>query len=292
VQAGRLRFAKIFSAMQRLVLLTISILSCAGFLAPTARSAAAATAAPTPPPQIYRVVTSAFCARIHERVRPSVGMILQNDTRLAKGPPLFKKYQRGALSAQSGTYANGSDAPTNGDSIYVQSPEGDMALQQASYLVIPTARNIIAAQTLLGDPKMLEPTGSPSDDATLAKIKAQLMETIAFQSASLDLINGFVETQQMGELQHAGEEYLGAIQGNDTGKPDAINTPNPWQDPNTPGLPQNPYIFDPSTIPGLSVGYNPLSRIVDALGWLATETQKREDAAAKTISDALRECGT
>ena len=68
-------------------------------------------------------------------------------------------------------------------------------------------------------------------------------------------------------------------------------TPNPYQDANTPGIPQNPYVFDVTAIPGLSVGYNPLARVVDGLGWLQSETQKREDIASQTISAALRECG-
>jgi hypothetical protein len=279
--------------MQRLVLLLVCVLSCAGFLAIAAHASSAATAASTPPPTIYRVVTTALCARLHERVRPSVAMILQNDTRIAKGSPLFKKYQRGALTAQDPANPRfGTGAPASSDSIYNHSPETDMALQQMSYLVIPTAKNLIAAQTLLDDPKLLQPTGSASDDATLQKIRNQLLETIAFQSASLDLINGFVETQRLGELQHAGDEYIASISQPETPNTPVIkNTPNPWQDPNTPGLSPNPYNFDPAQIPGLSVGYNPLSRIVDGLSWLQEETQKREDIAAKTISTALAQCG-
>ncbi len=218
-------------------------------------------------------------------------MILQNDSKIAKSPPLFKKYQRGTLTAGDSAYANSGSPSNNDDSIYNQSPETDMALQQMSYLVIPIARNLIAARKLLEDAKMVEPTGNANDDAALAKIKAQLLDTIAFQSASLDLINGFVQTQQMGELQHAGQEFLASIQGTDAAAPIAKNTPNPWQDPNTPGLPPNPYAFDPTTIPGLSVGYNPLSKIMDALQWLRTETAKREGAAGTTITDALKECG-
>jgi hypothetical protein len=276
--------------MQRLILLSACVLACAGFPPLPARSDA--TAAATPPPQIYRVVTSALCARLHERVRPAVAMILQNDSTIGKSPPLFKKYQRGAITALGTAYPNGNGAPQGGDSIYNQSPETSMALQQMSYLVIPVARNLIAAQTLLDDAKLIEPTGNSSDDATLAKIKQQLLDTIAFQSASLDLINGFVQTQQMGELQHAGEEYIGAIQGTDTTDQPITATPNPWQDPNTPGISQNPYAFDVSTVPGLAVGYNPLSHIMDGLGWLRSETQKREDAAGKTIEEALTQCGS
>ncbi len=278
--------------MQRAFLLSACVLTCAGFLPLPARSdGTGVTATGTPPPQIYHVVTTALCARLHERVRPAVAMILQNDQSIAQSPPLFKKYERGALTSIGTAYPNGNGAPAGNDSIYNESPETDMALQRMSYLVTPIARNIIAAQTLLDDEKLLAPTGSPSDDAKLAQIKAQLLETIAFQSASLDLINGFVQTQQMGDLQHFGEEDLNGIQGRDTTLQLQHATPNPWQDPNTPGLAPNPYAFDPTTVPGLAVGYNPLKKIMDGMQWLRVEEQKRENVAGSTISAALAECG-
>lgn len=278
--------------MQRTFLLSACVLTCAGFLPLPARSGGTGANAPaTPPPQIYHVVTTALCARLHERVRPAVAMILQNDQTIAKSPPLFKKYQRGSLTSIGTAYPNGNGAPAGNDSINNESPETDMALQRMSYLVIPIARNIIAAQTLLDDQKLLAPTGNPADDAKLAQIKAQLLETIAFQSASLDLINGFVQTQQMGDLQHFGEEDLSGIQGRDTTLQLQQATPNPWQDPNTPGLAPNPYAFDPTTVPGLAVGYNPLKKIMDGMEWLKVEEQKREGVAGATISAALAECG-
>ncbi len=271
--------------MQRFVLLFACALACAVFLPRQARSDnTIGSAGSTPPPEIYHVVTSALCARLHERVRPAVAMILQNDQKIAKSPPLFKRYQRGTLTG-------GPDMSQNGDSIYTQTPETRMALQQMSYLVLPIARNIIAAQTLLDDVKLVEPTGNPNDDAKLAQIKRQLLETIAYQSASLDIINGFVQTLQMGDFQHAGEEYLSEMQGSDPNTHIAHETPNPWQDPNTPGLAPNPYSLNVEQIPGLAVGYNPLSRIVDGLAWLQSETQKREDVAGKTIGDVVTLCG-
>jgi hypothetical protein len=274
--------------MKRLAVLTAWALTCAGLLPLAARSdGTIGTSAATPPPQIYHVVTTALCARLHERVRPAVALILENDQKIAKSPALFKRYERGALTSLDVAGAT----PSVGDSIYNQTPETSMALQQMSYLVLPTARNIITAQTLLDDAKLVDSTGNPSDDAKLAQIKQQLLETIAFQSASLDLINGFVQTQQMGELQHVGEEYIGAIQGSDTTAQMVRETPNPWQDPNTPGLPPNPYALDVSQIPGLAVGYNPLKSIMGGLQWLQTETQKREDIAGATIAAVVSQCG-
>jgi hypothetical protein len=233
----------------------------------------------TPPPQIYHIVTTALCARIRDHVRPAVAMVLENDQRMAKSVPLFNRYNRAILDSGS-------------DSINVSTAEQDMTIQQMSYLVLPTARNLIAAQTLMDDPKFSSPTGNAADDATLAKMKQQLLETIAFQSASLDLINGFAQTQQMGELQHAGEEYLAAIQTTDaTTQTQAATGPaTQYQDPSNPGITQNPYSLDVSMIPGLAIGYNPITHIIGGMQWLQTETAKREDAAGKTIMAALSQC--
>jgi hypothetical protein len=248
----------------------------------------------TPPPQIYHIVTTPLCARLHERIRPAVAMILQNDRSIAKSPPLFKKYQVAVFGGiDPANNPRGTPAPSSNDSINNSSPATRMALQQMSYLVSPIAQGLLGAQDLLSDADLLKPTGNPSDDQQLAKIKAQLLETLSFQSASLDLINGFVATQQMGELQHAGEEYLNTIAGNnESSKPiQQPASPSPLQDPNAPGLPQNPFSVDPTAIPGLAVGYNPLSRIEDGMQWLHDETMKRENAAAATVNSALAECG-
>jgi hypothetical protein len=253
-------------------------------------TAPAAGATPTPPPQIYHVITTPLCQRLHERVRPAVAMILQNDQTIAKSPPLFERYARGALTAGDKADPNGEGSPQGEDSINNESPETSMALQQMSYLVFPVSHNLIAAQTLLDDPRLLAPTGNADEDVALAKIKSQLLDTIAYQSASLDLINGFVATQQMGEIQHAGTEFIGAIEGSSTPSQPIKDTPNPWQDPDTPGLAPNPYNLDLSTIPGLAVGYNPLKHIEEGLEYLRTETGKREDTAAATITQALKGC--
>ena len=129
-----------------------------------------------------------------------------------------------------------------------------------SYLVLPTAHNLISAQTLLDDPKFIASTGNPTDDATLKKISEQLLETIAFQSASLDLINGFVETQQMGKLQHAGRSISRRSKAATRRISRSRTRPTRGRIPTPPACRPNPYAFDPATIPGLAVGYNPITQ--------------------------------
>lgn len=234
----------------------------------------------SPPPQIYRVLTTPLCARLHERVRPAVALILQTDATIAKSGPLFATY--GSAVVSGAAY----------DSINVQTPQTEMALQRMSYLVNPIAQNVTQAQTMLDDAALQKPTGNAGDDRTLAQLRRQLLETVAFQSASLDLVSGFVATQQMGELQHAGQTYIGAIQGGaDAQGLAGPPAPNPLQDPDAPGLSPNPYELNLAAVPGLAVGYNPLSRVREALQWLHAQTGARENAAAATLNAALLECG-
>jgi hypothetical protein len=244
----------------------------------------------SPPPEIIHLITTPLCVRLHDKVRPAVAMILQNDANIAKSLPQFKNYAIGAFGSYERAF--GDYGPPSYDSINVNSPATRMALQRMSYLVSPIAQNLIAAQKLLDDASLLAPTGNANDDRQLATIKQQLLETVADQSASLDLINGFVATQQMGDLQHAGETYLSAITG--TGLSTPIRTPaTPFPglaDPNDPGIPQNPYAVDLMAVPGLAVGYNPLNRVVDGLQWVRAETDKRENSAANSVKDAMSEC--
>lgn len=264
--------------MQRRLLPFLCVLACVWF-APTQGRAGTTDTTATPPPQIYHIVTTALCARIHDHVRPAVAMVLENDQRIAKSVPLFNRYNRQILESGS-------------DSINVSSASQDMTIQQMSYLVIPTARNLIAAQTLMDDPNFTAPTGNAADDATLAKLKQQVLQTLAFQSASLDLINGFVQTQQLGEIQHAGEEYLKEIQtAGGSEQPESANGPaTQYQDPTNPGITQNPYSLDVSMIPGLAIGYNPISHVINGMQWLHVETAKRENDAGSTITAALAQC--
>lgn len=217
-------------------------------------------------------------------------MILQNDATIAKSLPEFKAYGIAAFGSYDRAF--GDYGPASYDSINVDSPATRMALQRMSYLVNPIAQNLITAQKLLDDASLLAPTGNASDDRHLATIKQQLLETVAGQSASLDLINGFVATQQMGDLQHAGETYLNAINRTDLSTP--IRTPGtPFPglaDPSDPGLPQNPYVVDPTAIPGLAVGYNPLNRLVSGLKWVQAQTQEKENAAGATLMSAMSAC--
>jgi hypothetical protein len=268
----------------------------------------AATAAPgksgTPPPQIIHLVTRPLCAELHQHIAPAIAMMLQNDRTIKKSPALFTQYNRSALygvdnSVSNSAAADGSAASVSpGDaSNGTLNPDQNMALLGMENLVSPIANNIIATQKLLDSPALTQGTGNPEDDKQLSDIRAKLLQALATQSATLDIVNGFVTTQQMGDLQHSGEEYISAINGTDTtstgkgGSNMGTPSPNPlMQDPNQPGLPPNPYSVDLANVPGLTLGYNPVTRLLQALRWTIAETEKRENVASVAVMGGAQAC--
>jgi hypothetical protein len=241
----------------------------------------------TPPPQIYRIVTRPICHELKDHMLPAVALVLQNDRVIAKSPPIFKDYIATALRPDP---ANSSGFDTTD----YDSPGRDMALRRMEALVTPLAQNVIALQKMLENTTFNQPNPSSNaaDAHAQAKIREQLEQTLDLQSASLDLINGFVTTQQLGDIQHAGQEYLGAING--TGLTNTISgpTPNAFQDPNQPGLPPNPHVIDPATLPGLAVGYNPVTVVVKALEWVQGQTSNRESDVANSLNTIGNSCRT
>jgi hypothetical protein len=270
----------------------VAIVLAAAFAVP----AAAATApAPTPTPnlpEIYHTVSRPLCSALATTVRPVLGMLLQNDQTIAKSPPLFGDYIK--MSAA------GSDSGR------------DMSIHRLNNLVTPLVQNTLAIQKLLEDPSIFPPKAQNADDQRLIAIKDQLLKTLATQQASLDIINGFVQTQQLGEMQHEGFGYLQAITGQNTA-PGETSQGGMNQSPQMPivgavapvsqtpqafddlvlqaGLQPNQYEIDPTKIPGLAVGYNQIGKLKDGLEWTQDESKKAETPLAQSVVNAAKLCG-
>ena len=263
-------------------------------LVPVLASAAGTqpAATPTPPPQIYHIVTHPLCRELHRTIGPAIGMMLQNDTAIKKSPALFRSYNTAAFYGSDATSATRD--PVGGDPGGVSNNSQNMALLGMENLIRPIANNIIAIQTLLDKPELLHGTGRPDDDKRLREIRDKLLKALATQNAALDIISGFVDTQQMADLQHAGEAYINAM--NQTNQRGATGTPAPINglpsNPNFAGLPPNPYTIDLATIPGLVGGYNPVTRLIEGLNWTIDQTQSRENDAAKSVMASAQLCGS
>ena len=269
---------------------------------PLAVPGSASTPAPanaTPPPEIIHLITRPLCSELHKHIQPAIAMMLENDANIKKSPALFSRYNRDSLDGVDNSVSNGagynggaqmSNGGANGSSLTASQ---NMTLLGMENLVSPIANNIIATKKILYSPALTNGTGNPEDDKQLQAMRDKLLKALAMQNAALDIIGGFVATQQMGDLQHSGEEYIGAINqsdviGNGRG---ASPTPFPlFANPNQAGLPQNPYDIDLANVPGLTLGYNPVTRLLDALHWTISETTTRENDAATAVMASAQEC--
>jgi hypothetical protein len=248
---------------------------------------------PTPPPEIYHIITRPLCAQLHDRIAPAIGMMLQNDTTIKKSPDLFKAYNKAALYGNDAGSSHGNmnaEQSAGGAANATLNESQNMALLGMENLIRPIANNIIAIQTTLDSPALTKGTGLPDDDKQLKDIREKLLKALASQNAALDIISGFVDTQQMADLQHTGEEYIGDISQPDV-KTEGTPAPDPLTfNPNYAGLPPNPYTIDLASIPGLTLGYNPVTRLIDALHWTIDQTATRENDAAKAVMSSAAIC--
>ena len=115
-------------------------------------------ATPTPPPQIYRVVTRPLCSRLHQAIAPAIGMMLQNDTTIKQSPALFKKYNDAALYGSDAVHER-AERSGRRPRRETSNPAQNMALQGMENLIRPIANNIIAIQTALDSPHAHDPDG-------------------------------------------------------------------------------------------------------------------------------------
>lgn len=296
--AGPCGFSGVYLQAMRRAYTLLGLLAFSSVLGSVALSQApppivTATPAPasnlrTPPPTIYEIVARPICHELRVHLMPSIGMVLENDRAIGKAPAIFKDYIKTALVPD----------PTNKTGYDVtdyDSPGRAMAIQHMENLVPKLAQNVIAIQTILTNSSLSKPNPSndQADAKALAQIRDQLLRTLAMQSASLDLINGFVTTQQLGDIQHAGTEYLSAINGTGLTNTPGPQTPDPaFQEPGAPGLPANPYDIEPGQMPGLAIGYNPVTMVADALEWVRGQTTQHENDVANSLTRIANSCRT
>jgi hypothetical protein len=248
----------------------------------------------TPPPEIIHVYSRPLCSALKGAIAPAVGMMLQNDQTIAKSPPLFQDYVKAAFEDSGGAGDPGA------------SPAQNLAVMRLENLVSPLADNILAIQKQLEDPSVFPNVPQTDDEKQLAQLKGQMMQALASQQASLDIINGFVDTQQLSAMQHEGFGYIASItgtniQGQSAPKGTLAGELESTPDPTKPqlfdnlaidaGLAPNPYEIDLAHIPGLAMGYNPVSRLKEGVEWTQRDGKTREDVLAKTIVKTARECG-
>ena len=153
------------------------------FLALLLGVSAAVSPSPSPAPTpltplkvIGSVRSTPFCTALREQIGPAIAGVLSNDDLIASSAPAFAKLYHDDILARS-------EARTHLD------------LNRIESLITPIVDNVKRVDALLS----VRP-----NDPKLQALRAKLLEVLAQQKASLNVISGFVATEQMGEIQDAG----------------------------------------------------------------------------------------
>jgi len=256
---------------------------------------AGAVAAPSPEPsasalpEIYHSYSSPLCSALRTKIAPAIAMLQQNDATIAKSNPLFKRYVQDSIGGDDNKSSK------------------DMTVVRLGNLVRPLVDNILATQKLLEDPTIFPANPQTDDEKRRADLRQKTLEALAAQQAALDIINGFVETQELSGMQHDGFGYIAAITGSDStqinnsqkitdigpvGTPDPFNRPSAFDDTAiNAGLTPNPYEYNLPNVPGLALGYNPVGRLHEGVQWTQSEGAKSETKLAKTVIETAKMCG-
>lgn len=265
----------------------------AALVALSAGPAPAVAAAPTPAATphlktISHVFAKRLCTGLRRSIAPAVGHVLQNDRAMALSRPLFQSFVKNSSTGSQGAT--------------------DMDVMHLERLIDPMVKNTEAIEKLLNDTVFPRKAQSEEDKQLLA-MRAHLEEVLAEQKHALDLISGFVDTQNMGELQGAGHEYDSQISSSNTvhgGNAQVAqnatggNTPqtSPTNAPanilnaglsqqNDPARKQDPRFLNTGSV----VGYNPLSAFDQQMDFYQQQIAVPESKVSAAIFKAIPECG-
>jgi hypothetical protein len=262
------------------VLLVAAVPDAQPTLPPLPKLKGVSTATPTPPPlkEIVHVRSSALCSGLKKTILPVVGHEIQIDKMIATSRPIFNDLTT-KRRLGSGKAAE------------------DLDVVRLEGLIRPLNDNIGAAKKLLEDPKAFPKQATTQQDKDLLAIRDSLRASVARQENVLDMISGFVDTQQLGELQAAGNEYNSAITGGATPNPSgpASPTPDPGlltagvgaNNPNDPVRKNDPLYKESGTLYGNDI-YSAFSQ---AVAQYQQEIGKHESAASELILHNVPQCG-
>lgn len=236
----------------------------------TAAATPAPTAAPLTPLKVIGSVRSTpFCTALRETIGPAIAAVLSNDELIASSKPAFATLYHDDVLARS-------EARTHLD------------MNRLESLLTPIIANVKRIDSLLA---------SKPNDPKLQAMRDKLQAVLAQQKESLNVISGFVATEQLGELQGAGgpDNWTSAFS---TG-PQASSRPAPSlaQPPaakslfsagvhNANGGSRDPR-YDAATV---GPTYNPFGPIVAQIEEQRAAAQNSESDAAKLVGDALKQC--
>lgn len=241
----------------------------------------------TPLKTIKHVYSSSrMCVGLRRSIGPAVGKVLQNDKSIATSRPLLQDFVKSSALGSNGGK--------------------DIAVARLEGLIGPLVKNTQSIEQLLNDP-IYNRRAQNDNDKQLLQMRDQMRQVLDQQKQALDLISGFVSTEQLGELQAAGHEYDNALNGNSTPKdPNLKPQTAPTQAPaeilnagvngstvgGTNNDPTGAQKNDPRyTNTNNALGYNPLNAFDQQMLAYQSQIAQSESNATLSILRAVPVCG-
>lgn len=231
----------------------------------------------TPLKTISHEYVSPLCTGLRKAIGPAIGKALQNDKIIANSKPLFHQYVQAAATNQN-------------------KASQDLSVSRLERLVGPLVKNTETIDTLLNDPFIFPKVAYTDGDRRLLQMRAQLQAVNDEQKHALDVISGFVQTQQLGEMQTSGHEFDSALSANPNPPKQYVAPTAPPQDVlsagvqntnNDPSRAVDPRYKNTDSV----LGANPLDVFENAISSYQQDIHHREQRAAKSVIAAVPLCG-
>jgi hypothetical protein len=226
--------------------------------------------APLAPLKVIGSVRSTpFCTALRETIGPAIAGVLSNDDLIASSKPAFATLYHDDILA-------GSEARAHLD------------LNRIESLITPIVANVKRVDALLA---------AKPNDPKIQAMRAKLQDVLAQQKASLNVIGGFVATEQLGEIQGAGTPdnwtstfVLGGTQ--QTRPAPITNAPPAASALLGAGVHnRNPGARDPAyNSANAGPTYDPFAPLVAQIDRQRADAKTSESDAAALVSTALADC--
>lgn len=224
--------------------------------------------------------TLPVCTALRRSLAPAIGHVLENDRIIATSQPLLAKYAKDHASSLGDRAAE------------------DLDVSRLESLIRPLVKNNDAIKAALNAPGLYATRPRNDQDRQALTIRGQLLAVEAQQENALNIIGGLVSTQQMGELQAAGNDTQAAMTRPDTHAEQSKNHPSgsPTSAPDpllnaglgpTPAQKTDPSLQNTDSL----LGNNPLYEFARTMSAIQQAIVPHENAAANVVLRVVPLCG-
>ena len=182
-------------------------------------------------PEIGRVRSTYLCAILHQRVVPAIARLNAADASIESGKRTFIDMARNQVAHLGAAF--------------------QLDEVRASNDVGAIVKNVSDAGALISDAKDFPQRPASSDGLIANDLKQKLQRVMDAQQLTINVLNGMIETERLGRMQHEGLDTLSGVVG-----PQTVPISSPSVDPEKPisyldvaGLPATAdMVIDPRSV--------------------------------------------